>query len=108
MRSRCRLPIDNPSYEAYKHVTCCPEWAQYAVFKIWALANGYADNLWLDRENNAFGYSPKNCRWVMEQVSVENRVWTPKRKSQIDAAREKQKVSECSRTHDWTTSDETR
>jgi hypothetical protein len=93
MWSRCRLSPDNPSYEAYKHVTCCPEWEQYVVFKVWALANGYAETLWLDRKNNALGYTPKNCRWVTEQVSIENRVWTPKRKSQIDNAREKQKVS---------------
>jgi hypothetical protein len=93
MRSRCRLSPDNPSYEAYKHVTCCPEWERFESFKKWALANGYTDTLWLDRKNNLLGYTPKNCRWVTEQVSIENRIWSPKRKRQIDAARQKQLVS---------------
>lgn len=28
------------------------------------MANGYAENLTIDRENNDGGYQPDNCRWV--------------------------------------------
>lgn len=39
-------------------------------FEDWALANGYEDNLTIDRKNENKNYSPDNCRWItMEENS---------------------------------------
>ena len=37
------------------------------------MANGYADNLTIDRIDNNKGYSPDNCRWVDYVVQNENK-----------------------------------
>lgn len=76
MKQRC----NNPNIEAYKNygargITVCDEWNRsdgLASFCEWALSNGYADNLTLDRINNDDGYSPENCRWVTQREQMQN------------------------------------
>lgn len=75
MRSRCK--IGNTSYvkDCYvnRGVTVCQEWAtSYEAFRDWALANGYAETLEIDRERNDQGYSPGNCRWVTHKQNMRN------------------------------------
>jgi hypothetical protein len=65
MRQRC----NNPNHHAWnlyggKGVKLCDEWNDYPTFKAWALANGYADNLSIDRIDPSKGYCPENCRWL--------------------------------------------
>lgn len=48
----------------YAHVSVCPEWQTYEGFRTWALANGYADHLTLDRIYSCRDYTPLNCEWV--------------------------------------------
>ncbi len=54
-------------------ISVCEEWKRsFEAFKEWALKNGYADNLTIDRADNEKGYCPDNCRWVTRAVQQEN------------------------------------
>jgi hypothetical protein len=48
-------------------------WQDWQSFKVWALANGYRDDLSLDRIDNYEGYHPGNCRWATKAMQVANR-----------------------------------
>ena len=62
----------------------CEEWQDDVfAFRNWSLANGYSDDLSIDRIDPNKGYSPDNCRWatVKEQNNHLQPRWTftPKR-----------------------------
>lgn len=61
---------------AYKDKGLCDEWQDYPPFKAWALANGYKDNLSIDRKDGRYGYAPDNCRWATTAQQLENRSCT--------------------------------
>ena len=65
MISRC-VDQGNSVFSHYgaRGISVAPEWRDYSKFQQWALANGYADGLELDRKQNASGYQADNCRWV--------------------------------------------
>lgn len=73
MKSRCYNPQSHkyPLYGA-RGITVCDEWKNsFQAFYEWAIANGYSDDLSIDRIDNDRGYSPNNCRW--STVTEQNR-----------------------------------
>lgn len=73
MKQRCTNPL-NPNYKYYggKGITICEEWYDIHKFNQWALLNGYADNLTIDRIDNNGNYEPSNCRWVAHSDQMKN------------------------------------
>lgn len=65
MMARC-YQEDSKSYRWYgaKGITVFKLWHTVSNFVDWALANGYNDNLTLERCRVFEGYSPENCEWI--------------------------------------------
>lgn len=74
MRTRCNNP-NSKDYRKYgeRGIKVCDEWNDFKTFQIWAVQNGYSDNLSIDRIDNDNGYSPDNCRWADAFVQNSNR-----------------------------------
>lgn len=75
IKQRC-LDSEKPDYGRYggAGVTICDEWKDsFVSFMNWALANGYEEELSIDRIDNEKGYCPENCRWIRLEKQSANR-----------------------------------
>ena len=74
MKRRC-LKSDDYAHKNYggRGISVCSEWQKFEPFCEWAMANGYADNLTLDREDVNGNYEPSNCRWVTMKEQQNNK-----------------------------------
>lgn len=75
MKSRCYI-ANTPYFSEYggRGITVCNEWRDsFEAFRDWALANGYADDLSIDRIDVNGNYEPSNCRWATWETQCNNR-----------------------------------
>ena len=74
MKQRC-YDTKTKNYKKYgaRGIDVCKEWRDdFITFYNWSMANGYQDNLSIDRIDGSKGYSPDNCRWVTVEVQNNN------------------------------------
>lgn len=74
MKNRCKPNYFQKHLYYDKGIHVCKEWRlSYQRFKMWALDNGYQEELQIDREDNSLGYYPANCRFVTQEINMSNR-----------------------------------
>jgi len=68
----------NPNFTHYKYyggrgLKMCDEWQSFEAFCDWAIANGYSENLTIERIDNDGDYEPNNCEWKTMKDQANNK-----------------------------------
>lgn len=75
MKQRCYYEKNN-RYKDYggRGITVCDEWLHdFQAFYDWAMANGYADDLTIERKDVNGNYKPSNCEWITKEAQARNK-----------------------------------
>ena len=74
MKGRCNR-CSEAAYPYYggRGIKVCDEWQEFMPFYEWAMANGYRDDLTLDRIDPNGDYEPSNCRWLPLKAQNRNK-----------------------------------
>lgn len=75
IKERCFTPSDSIyKYYGGRGIIMCDEWKNdFLSFYQWAMANGYDDNLTIERINVNGNYEPLNCCWTTEKAQANNK-----------------------------------
>ena len=79
MKQRCyNTKRSNYKYYGGRGIVICDEWLNSPqAFYDWAMANGYQENLTIDRINTDGNYEPQNCRWAsFKEQATNKRPWS--------------------------------
>lgn len=81
MLNRCRRKKD-VCFKAYggRGISVCEEWHQFQPFYEWSMANGYSDDLTIDRIDVDGNYEPGNCQWITMEENVHKAIKDRRRK----------------------------
>ena len=74
MRDRCLNDHHSAIHYKGKGICIAPEWSRFVFFKEWSMANGYTDELTIDRIDINGDYSPSNCEWVTRATNTRRQV----------------------------------
>ena len=76
MKERCLSSSDRYKRYSGRGIKVCDEWNNYENFASWARANGFEEDLGIERIDNDGDYCPENCKWIKRPLQARNRETT--------------------------------
>lgn len=73
INNRCNKNHSSAKCYGKRGIEICDEWHDYEKFAAWARANGYADDLTIERIDVNGNYEPDNCTWIPLAKQARNR-----------------------------------
>lgn len=98
MNKRCYNPnCKEFKWYGSKGIKVCDEWKDYSQFRAWAIENGYAIGLTIDRIDNNKDYETSNCQWLTQSENSKKMQKHHKGKTIITFNGETHKLSDWAR-----------